>query len=572
MNRWSSTLLSILTLLICLAASVAYAQVTQVSATVDKNPAMADESIVLTVTAVGDADRNDFDPSVLADNFVVGRTSVSSQTRMVNFQTTSSVTWTTILIPRRQGTFTIPSFDIDGQPTQPIPVRIIPPVASGQGQARDIFVTAELDRQQSYIQQQIKYTVKIHIGAELQRGSLGAPVLENAEVKPLGEDKNYTDIIDGNRYRIIERSFAIIPQSSGKVTIKGTLFEGEIIDSRRQTFGYFNQTKPINRIAPDMELTVLPIPADYTEHWLPSEFVQLNEEWQPALDELKAGEPVTRTLTLTALGVLEEQLPDITGSYPPDFKTYPDQATTASVVKDKTLIVQRIENIAVIPSREGQFVLPEVVVPWFNVSTKQTQYARIPARSIKVVQGDISAQANVAPPIGEIAPTQVDSKPLYANNQSPVATEVQTIEITSFWSLSSWLFLALWLATILLWWYTSSKKIQPRQRNAVMSGTEQQHWATLVTALKTNEGNEIFPALGSWLKIVLNRQTATLPECQVLLNDNELDQEIKLMFAKRYSNTEQHWKSDKLRETLDRIRSDRKRRLNNSDELHALYS
>lgn len=572
MNIWNRTRFRILALFICLATSVANAQVTQVNAAVDKNPAMADESIVLTVTAIGDADRNDFDPSVLADDFVVGRTSVSSQTRMVNFQTTSSVTWTTILIPRKQGTFTIPSFDVDGQQTQPIVVRIIPPAASGQGQARDIFVTAELDRQQSYIQQQIKYTVKIHIGAELQRGSLGAPVLENADIKPLGEDKNYTDIIDGHRYRIIERSFAIIPQSSGKVTIKGTLFEGEIVDSRRQTFGYFNQTKPINRIAPDIELDVLPIPSGYSDHWLPSEFVQLNEEWQPALDELKAGEPVTRTLTLTALGVLEEQLPDIKGSYPPDFKTYPDQATTASVVKDKTLIVQRVENIAVIPSREGLFVLPEVVVPWFNVGSKQTQYARIPARSIKVVQGDISTQANITPPIGEIAAPAANTTPLQVQDNKSVATEVQTIEIKSFWSLSSWLILALWLLTILLWWYTSTKRIQPHKKDMATSSTEQQHWSMLVNALKTNEGNEIFPALGSWLKIVLNRPIATLPECQILLGDSELDQQIKLMFAKRYSNSEQHWNSNELKKVLDRIRSDRKRVLDSSDELHALYS
>lgn len=572
MNRWNITLFSILTVLISLASPIANAQVTQANAAVDKNPAMADESVVLTVTAIGDADRNDFDPSLLADNFVVGRTSVSSQTRVVNFQTSSSITWTTILIPRKQGTFTIPSFNIGGQQTQPIVIRVIPPAASGQGKARDIFVTAELDRQEAYIQQQIKYTVKIHIGAELQRGSLGAPVLENAEIKPLGEDNNYTDIIDGNRYKIIERSFAIIPQSSGKVTIKGTLFEGEIIDSRRQTFGYFNQTKPINRIAPDIELNVLPIPAGYSDHWLPSEYVQLNEEWQPALDELKAGEPVTRTLTLTALGVLEELLPDIKGSYPPDFKTYPDQATTASVVKDKTLIVQRVENIAVIPSREGQFVLPEVVVPWFNVSTKQTQYARLPARSIKVVQGDISTQTNVTPPIGEIAPTQSNSATQLAEQEKPAVTEVRTVEIKSFWSLSSWLMLALWFATILLWWYSSTMKSTPHKKDLAINGTEQEQWNTLIKALKTHAGNQIFPALGNWLKMVLNRPTATLPECQILLGDRELDQQINSMFAERYSDTEQNWKSDQLQKVVERIRSDTKRVLNSSNELQALYS
>ncbi len=568
-NRVALRMFILFTLLFSIHAN---AQVTNLTATVDKNPAMADESIVLTVVATGDASRNDFDPSVLADDFVVGRTSISSQTRVVNFKTTSSITWTTILIPRKQGTFTIPSFDIGGQSTSPIIVKVIPAAAPGQGQARDIFVTAQLDREEAYIQQQIKYTVKIHIGADLQRGSLAAPVLENAEIKSLGEDKEYSDIIDGNRYKIIERAFAIIPQMSGKVTIKGPLFEGEIVDSRRQSFGYFNQSKPVNRIAPDIELNVLPIPSDYNEHWLPSDFVQLNEEWQPTLDELKAGEPVTRTLTLTALGVLEEQLPEVVGEYPPDFKTYPDQASTASVVKDKTLIVQRVENIAVIPSREGQFVLPEVVVPWFNVGTKQIQYARLPARSVKVVKGDVAGQSNPLPVIGEIAPeTPTNSQPTLDSGDQK-SNQVQVVEVASFWSLSSWILLCLWVLTFFAWWVWTKRNLAPQTDSKSENITEKNQWSALDAALKTHEANQIFLALGNWLQTVCDRPSATLPECQLMLNDQALDAEIKAMFATRYSNSSDKWKSNNLRNVVNRIREERNNVLNNDNKLQALYS
>ena len=73
--------------------SMAHAQSINVTASVDKNPVMVNESFILTVEANGDVDRNSFDSSLLMKDFVVGRTSVSSQTKMVNFDTTRSTTW-----------------------------------------------------------------------------------------------------------------------------------------------------------------------------------------------------------------------------------------------------------------------------------------------------------------------------------------------------------------------------------------------------------------------------------------------------------------------------------------------
>jgi hypothetical protein len=65
---------------------------------------MLDEAIRLTVTADGSADRDAFDSSPLLKDFLVGRTSVSSQTSIVNFDTKRTTVWTTTLFPRKEGT------------------------------------------------------------------------------------------------------------------------------------------------------------------------------------------------------------------------------------------------------------------------------------------------------------------------------------------------------------------------------------------------------------------------------------------------------------------------------------
>ena len=373
--------------------AVAYADVNSLEATIDRNPVMLDEAIRLTVTADGSADRDAFDSSPLLKDFVVGRTSVSSQTSIVNFDTKRTTVWTTTLFPRKEGTFTIPSLTIEGKSTKPIQVKVIP-VQEQSNVARDYFVTTDIDVKEAYLNQQLLYTVKLFLSSNIERGSLQAPEMQNAEITQLGEDKQYTDIVNGRRYQIIERQFAVVPQASGEFTLRGPIFTGEVMAANtNQRFGFFNRTQQINRVGPDITVNIKPIPQGIDYPWLPSEMVRVDEEW-PQGDSFVAGEPVTRIVTLTALGVVEEQLPDIPEFYPPNFKLYPDQSNTTTVEKDQSLISQRQTSLAIIPTQPGNFVLPEITIPWFNTLTQQTEYATIPARSITVAPASSANNAN----------------------------------------------------------------------------------------------------------------------------------------------------------------------------------
>ena len=386
----STLIVFLLTLLL---STAAYADVNSLEATIDRNPVMLDEAIRLTVTADGSADRDAFDSSPLLKDFVVGRTSVSSQTSIVNFDTKRTTVWTTTLFPRKEGTFTIPSLTIEGKSTKPIQVKVIP-VQEQSNVARDYFVTTDIDVKEAYLNQQLLYTVKLFLSSNIERGSLQAPEMQNAEITQLGEDKQYTDIVNGRRYQIIERQFAVVPQASGEFTLRGPIFTGEVMAANtNQRFGFFNRTQQINRVGPDITVNIKPIPQGIDYPWLPSAMVRVDEEW-PQGDSFVAGEPVTRIVTLTALGVVEEQLPDIPEFYPPNFKLYPDQSNTTTVEKDQSLISQRQTSLAIIPTQPGNFVLPEITIPWFNTLTQQTEYATIPARSITVAPASGANNAN----------------------------------------------------------------------------------------------------------------------------------------------------------------------------------
>ena len=410
----STRIVFLLTLLL---STAAYADVNSLEATIDRNPVMLDEAIRLTVTADGSADRDAFDSSPLLKDFVVGRTSVSSQTSIVNFDTKRTTVWTTTLFPRKEGMFTIPSLTIEGKSTKPIQVKVIP-VQEQSNVARDYFVTTDIDVKEAYLNQQLLYTVKLFLSSNIERGSLQAPEMQNAEITQLGEDKQYTDIVNGRRYQIIERQFAVVPQASGEFTLRGPIFTGEVMAANtNQRFGFFNRTQQINRVGPDITVNIKPIPQGIDYPWLPSEMVRVDEEW-PQGDSFVTGEPVTRIVTLTALGVVEEQLPDIPEFYPPNFKLYPDQSNTTTVEKDQSLISQRQTSLAIIPTQPGNFVLPEITIPWFNTLTQQTEYATIPARSITVAPASGANNANT--------PNSLDTPSISSASNEDIQNDIPT--------------------------------------------------------------------------------------------------------------------------------------------------
>lgn len=547
----------------------ASADVDSVIAQIDKNPVMVDEAIRLTVSASGDPSRDAFDSSALLNDFVVGRTSISSRTSIVNGSRSETTTWTTTLFPRQEGRFTIPPFTIEGQQTRPIEVQVMPVVKNDDGSqpARDFYVTTHVDTSEVYLNQQIRYTVKLFLATDIERGSLQAPQLKQAQISQLGDDIRTTEIVNGKRYQVIERNFAVVPQRSGEFVLRGPVFTGEVLaPNTNQRFGFFNRTQTVNRLGPDITLTVKPQPQDLDYHWLPSEFVDINEEW-PESATFTVGEPVTRTVTLTAMGVVEEQLPSFPQNYPPGFKIYPDQSRTATVDKDNTLIAQRVESVAVIPTKAGRYVLPEITIPWFNVLTGETEYASLPARSIEVAPdtGQTAAVGNSS--AAPATPTPQPAEPLAPEAPTPAPA-------TNMWL---WVVTALWLVTLIgliavILYYRRRPTGAPASASISQHQREPQAWHNLLAAVKARDIGKTQPALTQWLH-QLEVEGQPLQRAADNALTAPLQPHIDVMLASVYSTSQAHWDNQPLLHSLTIVREQYlKNQQVKQQPLPALYS
>lgn len=512
----------------------------EVTAQVDKNPVLLDEAFILTVTAIGDVNREAFKSDVLLKDFVVGNTSVSSQTQMINFDTTRSTTWRTTLFPRREGSFIIPALTINGVKTSAISLQVLPAPTSTSTEQRDFFVTSELAKNSAYVQEHITYTVKLYMANNIERGSLQAPEMQDATIQQIGEDRQFSDIVNGKRFQVIERKYAIIPQSSGNFAIQAPIFSGEVLATNsRQSFGFFNRTRNITRRGTQLTLDVKPIPANITGQWLPSEFVELTETW-PNDKNFVVGEPITRTYTLTVVGQTEEQLPEIKSIYPPSLKTYPDQSETVSTQKNGQIIAQRIQSTAIIPSTPGSIVLPGATVNWFNTRTQQVEQASIPARTIMV---EPSKEAETSSPLPNPAVTDTRDSSEKPDLNNPLIQPANNI-----WIGLTVTFALLWLITLIMLLRTRTRvnNTQPSSQSAAKIDSSEISLETLLASVNAGQHSTIQRHLTQWLQHQLNRPTYSLPQLLSLTEASEISAQYNKLLANRFSAESSRWSSAPL--------------------------
>lgn len=417
-------------LILCIAVINPAFALSKLEASVDRNPVMEGEYFVLNVSADDEVDTGKLDTSILLKDFIVGRTSVSRSTQIMNFDAVKETRWQVLLAPKQKGQLTIPSFSIDGVSSAEIPLKVVEAGAQPE-QAKNLFIDAKVSSDEAYVGQLITYKVKLYLAVELQRGVLNAPVIEGAQIKQIGEDKDGSEIIDGRRYRVIERTYGIIPDLPGQVNIKGATFSGDVlVESQRRggMFG-FNESRPMQAGAPSLSIQVNPAPASFQGQWLVADLVVLKESFPEDVKEFTVGSPITRTITLLASNADENSLPDIVQGLPPELKSYPEKPQRQSFVRDAQIVSQYSITSAIVPSKVGTFTLPEVKVPWWNPHLKRQEIATLPARTIEVKGGAI-----------------IDT-PVEPNWQANTSTRNE-----GSWSAN--LFALLWLVTLIAWGVT----------------------------------------------------------------------------------------------------------------------
>ena len=450
-------------------------------ASLDRTRVALGESIALTLRAPGDL-WGVPDLKVLRQDFRVEKQGQRTKMTIVNGQVSSVKEWQFLLFPKRSGKLQIPSIQVGDLASDPISIEVLPPSQAQKalGRSSPVLVEAEVDQKSPFVQEQVRYSVRVLSRVNLRQATLEDPKGEGLLVERLGEDRTYETVRNGQRYQVIERNYALFPQHSGPLQIAPPVLSGRIAVPRRKRgsspfdafFGrdpfaelddLFQPTQPVQVQGPEIRLQVRPQPKGTPTPWLPAKSFSLTETWTPKNGPFRVGEPITRTIRMLARGLTAAQLPDLPTQVPDGLNLYPDQPHTATNYKDNDLVALKEIKQAWVPTTAGNLTLPEVRLQWWDIQAQQLRTALLPARHIQVLpakDADQNPAPQTAAPNPAPAPTSL-SKALSEPTHMPAIPGFSLMQ-SGYWPLLSLGLGIAWLGSLFGWLLCRRRKKQTK--------------------------------------------------------------------------------------------------------------
>jgi hypothetical protein len=359
------------------------AQAQQLRAWLDRDRIALGETATLNIEIeLADADAPDYSP-LLGEFRLSGNTS-SRSFESVNGVSRARTLFAVALQPRREGVIGIPGLLVGGQRTQPLTLTVTPSAATPAHAGGVVFIEAEADAQQPYVQLAVGYTVRLYYATPLVSGQLDQAEPDGASLQRIGDDVQYAREISGRRYTVVERHYLLIPERSGTLAIPGAQFRG------RGAGGFFDDLfgdgqRELQASGAPRVLDVRAIPASAPQPWLPLRALGLR--WLATPQDARAGEAVAVTVEATADGATAAQLPELQLPSIPGAQVFADPPQSDETFVDGRPQVKLVRRFSIVPAQAGALRIAGPKLPWWDVRAGSARTASLPDIEIHVGPG-----------------------------------------------------------------------------------------------------------------------------------------------------------------------------------------
>ena len=349
--------------------------------------------------------------------------SSSSNISIINGVRTSSkkLTFTCILRPKREGTFTIPAatVTVDGEllTSKELTVKVLPQdqrstqqpgAQQGRGTASsqtgqisndDLFIVASVNKKKVYEQEAVLLTYKIYTTVNLTNVSGKMPDLKGFHTQememPKGNREFELEHYNGRNYRtIVWSQYVLFPQQSGQLEIPSITFEGTVAQ-RVQSYdpfdaffnggsSYVNVQREIR--TPKLTVDVSPLPSGRPASYYGG-VGSFNMTSTISTTELKENEAVTLKLVISGTGNMKLiKTPEV--KFPADFEVYDPKVDNKFTLKTGGLSGNKVIEYLAIPRHGGEYTIPSVEFSYFDVQSGAYKTLSTPEYTLNVAKGD----------------------------------------------------------------------------------------------------------------------------------------------------------------------------------------
>jgi hypothetical protein len=377
-----------------------------------------------------------------------------------------------------------------------------------------------------YVHAQLGLVVRVFYQQNLTEAAISQPEPEPGSVRLLQETP-YQAERGGERYRVLERRYAVFPERSGEMILPAMQLSGRLVERRNGSIWQPSvRGRRITVESEALQLAIEPRPAAFTgSDWQPARDFSLTQQIS-ASDVLRVGEPVTRTIIIDAVGLEENMIAEPAWPELPGARIYPDQPQGISRDDGQWVLGHKEFRYAVVPEQEGELVLPELTVQWWDTATDRERSAVLPAKALQV-----KPSALVPPSPAEVAPAITPGTPAAVDR-------AMAADGGSYWRWLTLAFAGLWLLTLLvagrLWAGRRRAGGGTSSAGPAMDPNETAQLASLRNACDRDDPAAARRALQVWLRAHGPANGGSLLEFAAGCGDEALREQLYALDAKGY--------------------------------------
>ena len=355
--------------------------------------------------------------------------STQSSTQIINgnVTSTSTITFTYILMAGKEGTYNIPAATIvaegNNYTSNSVTVKVLPTdqsAGAGNGNSgrnsrnqasngaitdKELFITATASKTTAYEQEAILLTYKVYTQVNLTQLHGDTPDLKGFHTQEveLPQQKTFTlEHYNGRNYNTTTwQQFVLFPQKAGKLEIPAVTFEGtvsQMVASADPFDAFFNGGNYVNikknLVAPKLIIDVKELPEGK-----PANFSggvgEFTISSSISTQELKTNDAVTIKLVISGTGNMKLiNTPEV--KFPQDFEIYDPKVDNKFNLTRNGLAGSKVIEYLAIPRHAGNFTIPSIEFSYFDLKSQSYKTLKTEAYTLNVAKGEGNADQVVA--------------------------------------------------------------------------------------------------------------------------------------------------------------------------------
>ena len=405
-----------LALALCLTLFVGASAQDEAEIQVSLNPATIglDQQAILEIIVTGNSQSTPDLQMPALPSFEVYSQGHSSNFSIINGVVSSSITYRYLLLPHKPGTFPIEGISATIGGKQVVGNKVVLTVTSqgqttspqleqkaidAEGNARDYFLQATVDKRNPYVSEQVTLTLRFCIAVQYYSSpELNEPATTGFWTEVLGNSNPTFQRINGRSYRVIERKYALFPTQTGELTIGRASITTTVAAraQRRDPFDIFGDLLPqgmqVTARSEPLTLKVKPLP----EAGKPKDFTgtvgRFTIEARPDRTDVEVNQPVTVKFKIQGTGnvksVAEPTIPDLS-----DFRVYRASSNESTSKTAERLGGTKTYEEVFIPKRPGILEIPALTFSFFdpNRGKYETISTKAVSINVKMAEGYVAS-------------------------------------------------------------------------------------------------------------------------------------------------------------------------------------